>query len=222
MSTPQGMRWRLTSPLTHRSRNTRYETFMRQMSPGPTDRVLDVGVTDTIWRASNFLESRYPWPEQITAVAPHPVPNFSRAHPAVDFVAADGRHLPFADASFDIGFSNAVIEHVGSRAQQQRFVEEMVRTCRRVFICTPNAAFPIDPHTLLPFAHWLPRDWWHRVLRMSGNGRWASEDHLNPLSATEFLNFFSEADGARLVSQRMFLMTSVLIAVTERRPPTGT
>lgn len=208
-------------PLARRSRESRFELFMREISPLPTDRLLDVGVTDTSWRAGNFLESRYPWPAKITAVAPQPMPAFTSEHPDVEFVVADGRQLPFADASFDIGFSNAVIEHVGSRAQQQRFVDEMVRTCRRVFICTPNAAFPLDPHTLLPFAHWLPRHWWHRVLRTTGNGRWASEDHLNPLTASELLGFFSEADGARLVSQRMFLMTSVLIAVIEHRTTTG-
>lgn len=209
-------------PLARRSRTKRFELFMREMSPLPTDRLLDVGVTDTSWRAGNFFESRYPWPAKITAVAPQPMPVFTSEHPDVEFVVADGRQLPFADASFDIGFSNAVIEHVGSRAEQRRFVEEMVRTCRRVFICTPNAAFPLDPHTLLPFAHWLPRGWWHRVLRMTRNGRWASEDSLNPLTASELLGFFPEADGARLIPQRMFLMTSVLIAVAERRPTTGT
>lgn len=194
--------------------------FMTEMTPGPTDRVLDVGVTDTMWRASNFLESRYPWPGQITAVAPQPVPNFVRAHPDVEFVIADGRRLPFADGSFDIGFSNAVVEHVGSRAEQRQFVEEMVRTCRRVFICTPNAAFPVDPHTLLPFVHWLPRSRRDGALRLLRNSRWASEEALNPLTAREFLDFFPRSAGARLISQRMFLLTSVLIAVAERRPPT--
>lgn len=190
---------------------------MREMSPLPADRLLDVGVTDTDWRAGNFLESRYPWPAQITAVAPQPMPAFTRGHPEVEFVVADGRELPFADATFDIGFSNAVIEHVGSRSEQRRFVEEMLRTCRRVFICTPNAAFPVDPHTLLPFAHWLPRGMWHRALRATGNGRWASEEALNPLTASELLGLFSKADGARLVPQRMLLMTSVLIAVAGER-----
>lgn len=193
---------------------------MKLMDPQPTERVLDVGVTDAAWRAGNFFESRYPWPAQITAVAPHPLPAFERTFPEVEFVAADGRRLPFADDSFDIGFSNAVVEHVGSRDDQRRFIAELVRTCKRVFICTPNAAYPVDPHTLLPFVHWLPRAARSRVLRATGNGHWASEEHLNPLRASDLLGMFSPEDSARLVSQRLLFLTSVLIAVAERRPNT--
>lgn len=192
---------------------------MTVMDPQPTDKLLDVGVTDAEWRSGNFFESRYPWPGQITAVAPQPLSTFTRNFPEVEFVEADGRRLPFADNTFDIGFSNAVVEHVGSRADQQRFVAELVRTCRRVFICTPNAAFPIDPHTLLPFVHWLPRAARNRILRATGNRRWASEEMLNPLRAVDLLGFFSPGDSARLVPQRLLLMTSVLIAVAGDRQP---
>ena len=195
---------------------------MEVMEPRATDRVLDVGVTDADWRSGNFFESRYPWPAQITAVAPQPLPAFTRTFPEADFVVADGRQLPFADKSFDIGFSNAVVEHVGSREDQRRFVLELVRTCRRVFICTPNAAFPVDPHTLLPFVHWLPRGPRNWILRATGNGRWASEEALNPVRARDLLGMFSRTDDPRLVSQRLLFLTSVLIAVTERRPSSET
>lgn len=220
MSGQRGILWRLTDPIARRSRERRFQLFMQEMEPQPTDRVLDVGVTDADWRSGNFFESRYPWPAQITAVAPQAVPAFTRNFPEVDFVAADGRQLPFADNTFDIGFSNAVVEHVGSRANQKNFVSELARTCRRVFICTPNAAFPVDPHTLLPFVHWLPRSARNRVLRATGNDRWASEEMLNPLRAADLLGMFGAQDAPRLVSQRLFFVTSVLIAVNERPPPT--
>jgi hypothetical protein len=144
---------------------------MSQMRPSEADDVLDVGVTDTSWRSSNFLEAWYPWPERITAVGLHSMPDFERSFPDVTFVAADGRSLPFADGAFSIGFSNAVVEHVGSREDQRRFVAEMVRTCRRVFIATPDAGFPLDPHTLLPFIHWLPRRYRDPLLRRFGQRR---------------------------------------------------
>jgi hypothetical protein len=186
---------------------------MAEMRPAPEDRILDVGVTDTDWRSSNFLEANYPWPDHITAVGLEPMPTFARLFRSVDFVVADGRNLPFSDGSFDIGFSNAVIEHVGGIAEQRAFVAEMVRTCRRVFIATPNAGFPVDPHTLLPFVHWLPRRLRHQVLRATGNAHWASEAALRPLGANEFMSFFPPESRVRIARQRVLGLTTVLIAV---------
>jgi hypothetical protein len=211
---PTGLRWRLTSRFTARSRARRFARFMELMSPSSTDRILDVGVTDTAWRSSNPLEAAYPWPERITAVGLGSMPTFQGLFPAVDFVVADGRNLPFADKTFDIGYSNAVIEHVGSLADQRQFVSELLRTCRRVWISTPNARFPIDPHTLLPFVHWLPRGIRHPILRITGNGHWASEAALRPMNAAELLSMFPRDDSVRIVRQRVLGLTSNLTAVS--------
>jgi hypothetical protein len=224
---PGGLRWRLTGRMTAASRRARFERFMEIMRPGAEDRILDVGVIDTAWRASNFLEVNYPWRERITAVTLEEMSFFPAAFPEVPVVVADGRDLPFDDDQFDIGFSNAVIEHVGSRRDQARFVSEMVRTCRRVWISTPNARFPIDPHTLLPFVHWLPRRIRHPLLRWTGQGRWATEAMLNPLSADDLLGLFPAGEHVTLIRQRVLGLTSVLTAVTQGPPdrqpdrPTG-
>lgn len=187
------------------------------MHPAGGERILDVGVTDTAWRSGNFLEANYPWPQMITAVALKPMPAFQRQFPGVDFVVADGRALPFENGAFDIGFSNAVVEHVGSRDQQAAFVGEMLRTCSRVFIATPNARFPIDPHTLLPFIHWLSPRLRYPLLRLFGQSRWAREEMLNPLSARALLSLFPRDANVRLVRQRFLGLTTVLIAVASAR-----
>jgi SAM-dependent methyltransferase len=70
------------------------------------------------------------------------------------YVRADGRRLPFADNSFDVVFSNAVIEHVGSFEDQLRFVNEHKRVGRHWVITTPNRWFPIESHTNVLFRHW--------------------------------------------------------------------
>jgi hypothetical protein len=186
---------------------------MRLIQPAESDRILDVGVTDTAWRSGNFLEANYPWPQRITAVALKPKPAFEHKFPEVEFVVADGRALPFEGRVFDVGFSNAVVEHVGSRDQQAAFVGELLRTCRRVFIATPNARFPIDPHTLLPFIHWLSPRLRYPLLRLFRQGRWAHEEMLNPLSAGALLSLFPKDANVRLVRQRLFGLTTVLIAV---------
>jgi SAM-dependent methyltransferase len=207
------LNWRITGRFSSRSRQARFDRFMDVMQPSPNDTVLDVGVIDTVWRDSNFFENRYPWPQQITAVGVEEMPNFRQLFPHVTFVVADGRALPFGDKEFDIGFSNAVIEHVGSRAQQRQFVSEMVRTCRRVSISTPNAGFPVDPHTLLPFAHWLPIPLRDRAFRWTGNEQWVSETALNPLSARELLELFPASSKPWLDRQRILGLTSVITAV---------
>ena len=65
-------------------------------------------------------------------------------------------------------FSNAVIEHVGGRDRQRKFVTEAIRVGRRVFITTPNRLFPVEVHTRLPLVHWLPDSLSHPAYRAAG------------------------------------------------------
>jgi hypothetical protein len=172
------------------SRERKLRLFLELYRPGPDTTVVDVGVTDAPYGAGstdNFFEALYPWPERITAVGHTELGRFQAAFPRVRAVRADGRELPFADGAFELGFSNAVVEHVaGGRGGQRQFVAELCRVARRVFVTTPNRWFPLDPHTLLPFVHWLPagpvRD---RLLRARG-----FDDVLDPLGPGELAALF--------------------------------
>ncbi|MBV8079199.1 MAG: methyltransferase domain-containing protein [Actinobacteria bacterium] len=172
------------------SRERKLRLFLELYRPGPETSVVDVGVTDAPFgggSSDNYFEAHYPWPERVTAVGQTELDRFAAAFPKVHSVRADGRELPFRDGEFDLGFSNAVVEHVaGGREGQRRFVEELCRVARRVFVTTPNRFFPVDPHTLLPFVHWLPpgsaRD---RLLRARGFA-----DVLDPLGPRELASLF--------------------------------
>ncbi len=137
--------------------------------------MVDVGVTDAPFgggSSDNFFEAMYPWPDRITAVGHTELDRFAAAFPQVRAVRADGRDLPFSDGAFDLGFSNAVVEHVaGGRDGQRRFVHELCRVARRVFVTTPNRWFPLEVHTLLPFVHWLPASARARVIPVRRRAR---------------------------------------------------
>ena len=189
------------------SRRRKLELFFRELRPTPKTTVVDVGVTDTggedPYRTHNFFEALYPWPEQITAVSTQYLDRFSEAFPHVTAVRADGRHLPFADAAFDLGFSNAVLEHVGGRSDQRAFVHELCRVSGRVFLATPNRWFPIDSHTLVPFAHWLPRKPREQVYRSLGRKAGLDVELLSP---RELLELFPTGTNPRLVRRGMNLI----------------
>ena len=169
-----------------RSRERKLRLFLELFRPGPQTSVLDVGVTDAPFGAGstdNFFEALYPWPERITGVGHTDLARFAAAFPSVRAVRADGRDLPFADGEFDLGFSNAVVEHVaGGREGQRRFVHELCRVSQRVFVTTPNRMFPLEVHTLLPFVHWLPASARERLIPF--------DDVLDPLGPKAFRSLF--------------------------------
>jgi SAM-dependent methyltransferase len=115
-------------------------------------------------------------------------------------VQADGRDLPFEDDAFDIAFSNAVLEHVGGRDEQRRFVHELCRVARRVFVSTPNRWFPVEAHTLLPLVHWLPRGGRDASFRALGQNGWT---HLNLLSRGQLVGLFPPMARVKVVESRI-------------------
>ncbi|MGA9633817.1 MAG: methyltransferase domain-containing protein, partial [Solirubrobacterales bacterium] len=81
------------------------------------------------------------------------------------YVQGSATSLPFEDRAFDVVFSNSMIEHLGDRTNQQRFAREALRVGRGVWIQTPARWFPIEPHLLTPFVHYLPKNAQRRLLR---------------------------------------------------------
>jgi SAM-dependent methyltransferase len=166
-----------------RSRRRKFALFMETIAPTAETTVLDVGVDDVGFgdtagcETLNFFEELYPWPQQITALGLHEGERFRASYPQVRYVQGDALALPFEDGAFDVVFSNAVIEHVGEREQQRRFVQEALRVARRAFVTTPNRWFPVEVHTRLPLVHWLPDALAHRTYDLARKP-WAKENRL--------------------------------------------
>jgi SAM-dependent methyltransferase len=151
---------RLASPLAARARARRHERFFALAHLSDGARVLDVGCGALGLRA---LQPAL----DITGVDLAERPDYPGP-----FVRADASQgLPFADAQFDLVYCSSVIEHV-PRPRRAAFAAEARRVGRGWFVQTPAYSFPVEPHALLPFAHWLPsrvrRSYW----RLGAAGAW--------------------------------------------------
>jgi SAM-dependent methyltransferase len=180
-----------------RVRNHMFDVFMWTFKPRPRETVLDIGVTsDQTYETSNYFEDRYPLKHKVTAAGLDDASFLESRYPGMKFVKADALEMPFADQSFDLVHSSAVIEHVGSRANQAIMIAECVRVAKRgICLTTPNRWFPIEVHTQLPLLHWLPPAWHRQLFRNLGYGFFAEESNLNLLSARGLLQIAAPFPG---------------------------
>ena len=155
-----------------------FRDFMAHMHPTPSDRVLDVGVSDVVNDGANVLERSYPYRRNITACGLSEGGDFQAAFAEVNYVRIEpNTRLPFDDNSFAIATSNAVLEHVGSFEHQALFVRELCRVAQRVFITVPNRYFPIEHHTALPVVHYGDVTF-RLACRLTGKSEWAQPENL--------------------------------------------
>jgi SAM-dependent methyltransferase len=158
--TARGPIARLASPLAARARARRHEHFFALVQLAADSQVLDVGCGAIGLRA---LEPTL----NITGVDLREVPGYPG--PFVRADAADG--LPFAENEFDLVYCSSVIEHVEPQ-RRGRFAREIRRVGRGWFVQTPAWSFPIEPHALLPGAHWLPQRLRKPYWKLGASGQW--------------------------------------------------
>jgi SAM-dependent methyltransferase len=182
-ATARGPLARLASPLAARARARRHEQFFALTGLPVDAHVLDLGCGSLGLRA---LEPDL----DITGVDLVERP----AYPG-PFVRADATAgLPFAEDEFDLVYCSSVIEHVPP-SRRASFAAELRRVGRAWFVQTPARSFPIEPHSLLPGAHWLPprlrRSYW----RLGAAGAW---EDISLLSRDEMEALFGPTSPERL------------------------
>jgi Methyltransferase domain len=176
------VRRRLASPLAARARARRHAAFFARTGLQPGMRVVDVGC--------GALGLRGLEPDlDVTGV--DLVPRASYPGPFVQADAAEG--LPFGDGEFDLAYASSVIEHV-PRARRPAFAAELRRVARGWYVQTPAWSFPIEPHALLPFAHWLPARLRTAYWRLGAAGAW---EEIELLRRAELEALFGPARAER-------------------------
>jgi SAM-dependent methyltransferase len=134
-------------------RRRRFVFFLSLLDRVPRPaRILDVGGTREFW------ETMLPQGTSGIHVTLLNLRTQEVSGAGFDSVAGDARDLSsYATKSFDVVFSNSVIEHLGPNFNDQmRMASEIRRVGARYFIQTPNRWFPIEPHFLTPGFQFFP------------------------------------------------------------------
>ncbi|MFI4993917.1 MAG: class I SAM-dependent methyltransferase [Solirubrobacterales bacterium] len=177
-STAHGPLARIASPLAARARAQRHTRFFALTRLQAGARVLDVGCGRIGLRA---LEPDL----DITGVDLTERPEYPG-----QFVCADAAAgLPFADQEFDLVYCSSVIEHIPP-ARRAAFAAELRRVGRGWFVQTPAFSFPIEPHSLLPLAHWLPARLRKPYWKLGAAGEW---EDISLLKRAEMQALFGPA-----------------------------
>jgi hypothetical protein len=199
-----------------RFRQRRMKRFFSQFMPTPESRVLDVGGTAQTWTRESG--SSVEFPVTLLNILDYGPPESERFTP----VMGDATKLPFAEHSFDIVFSNSVIEHVGTWKEQQAFASEVRRVGQKLWIQTPARSFPIEAHLLAPFIQYLPRAFQHHIVRWTPRGILQPEvvhqivDEVRLLTYSEMKQLFPDCV---ILKERVLGLTKSYIAV--RAPNLG-
>jgi SAM-dependent methyltransferase len=141
-----------TDSLANRLRRKRFSLFLQLVSPLTRPvRILDVGGTPGFWTAMGVHANTG---FDITVLNMRVLESCS---PHIRCVIGDACSMKeYSNNSFDVVFSNSVIEHLETWEAQKAMASEVMRISSRYFVQTPNRYFPIEPHFLFPFWQFFP------------------------------------------------------------------
>lgn len=193
-------------------RNARRRRFLSVFPPGLVTSIIDVGGMVEHWNG----EAR-----DVTVLNLMQQPS---GHCKV--VVGDGRHTNFPDKSFDLAYSNSVIEHVGKWNDQAALAAEMRRVGRAIYCQTPNRWFPLEVHYLTLFLHWDRRllhnyfvvrflTGWGWLVRPARQQIREYADSISLLGYSEMKQLFPDCEIER---ERFLGLTKSLIAVKKPQP----
>lgn len=152
---------RLLGPFSQKMRGARMRQLESVLRLQPDMRILDLGGQPDIWNhvATPLKITILNLPGIATPAAPASPHQF-------EFVEGDACNVSScADNSFEAVFSNSVIEHVGDKAKQQAFANEVRRLAPNYWVQTPSIWFPIEAHTGMPFWFFMPEALRNRFIR---------------------------------------------------------
>jgi Methyltransferase domain len=155
------MFFRYKQPFSDWSRARRMRMFSDLMELKEYCSIIDLGGSPATW-------SSVQTPLEITILnLPGRTAKLPVSRQITKYIEGDACNVHLPDRSFDLVFSNSVIEHVGDKSKQVQFASEARRLGRSYWIQTPSKWFPIEAHCGMLF-------WWFypAVLRRFFIHRW--------------------------------------------------
>lgn len=186
----------------NRMRAKRFELFEHLVAHMPRPlRILDVGGTTAFWENRGWAGRD---DVEITMLN---LKMQESKYTNITFNVGDATSMPeYADQSFDIAFSNSVIEHLFTFEKQMGMAREICRVAKAYWVQTPNFWFPIEPHFHVPGWQWLPVSLRVAILRRRTCG-WRGRTR-DPLKAREVVTEVRLLTRAAL--HRMFPQATII------------
>ncbi len=198
-------------PILKHFRTKRMEQFAYFFHLTRNTQVIDVGGNHFNWKLIPII------PKLTIANIYTPVVSDDQE---ITWLVADGCQLPFSDDTFEIAYSNSVIEHLSNWSNQQSFAKEIRRISQHYYVQTPNRHFFIEPHLLTPFIHFIPsairlhllRNFtvWGLIGRPSKKQCQEFMEEIRLLDEEEMKQLFPDAE---IIKEKVWGFTKSLIAI---------
>lgn len=180
-------------------RRRRYRHFVTDINLRPGDTIIDVGA------GNGGALCQFNTTNPIVAL--DLAPTIEQAN--VRVVVGDARELPFEDRSFDVCFSNSVLQYMVGE-DRKRYAEEIRRVAGRYWVQAPYRFFPVDPHYLVPGIQFLPertQRWLNSRVKLGWRAKGSWTPTLMP-SVRELRRLFPDGIVRR---ERVFGLTKSLM-----------
>jgi hypothetical protein len=198
--------------LAQRLRRRRWRRLLEHVPDFAQMRVLDLGGTTIFWTSAPVR------PKSVTLIN---LNDPGSGRPWIRPITGDAGDAPelVRDETFDLVFSNSLIEHLGGHYQRLRFSEVVRSMAPRYVVQTPYRFFPVEPHWLFPGMQFLPtrvRSWLAPRWPLGHTYGWPQPQATNEvmsidlLSVTEMRTYFPDA---RIVWERFAGLPKSMTAI---------
>ena len=176
-----------------KKRKEMFEIIKKSINLNSINSVLDVGTTsDNSLQSSNFLIKQLKSIKIKKSISDQKILNDDFFDMTFEGSITENLNDSFENLKSDLIVCSATIEHLGNFSAVKKGIDNIVNLTNKYFIITtPNRHHPIEFHTKIPFIHFLPKEFYRKLLEFFGNEFFSKEENLNLLSKKDLINLMS-------------------------------